>query len=340
MTESESRSEEPTLHRIAEARRHGVVAFSCDLQAGLTALAVCVALILGARTQLSGLLTFLRSSLSQVCSRGDLVEAGRVSLRAAIDALAVPLGVAMVVALVGGIAQTRGLFSSQAFRLEFARVLPYSRGRGQGLFWVEIGKTLGKVAVVIGLSWWTVRPTLEGLSHLGGVSAVKTLAVWTTLAGTLGLRLAVAAVALGVGDYLWQRYRHRRSMRMTPDEVRRELKEREGDPRLKSARERLRVEFLRQHAMDEVRRASLVVMDGESIAVALRYDPAEARAPVVVCKGERLLAAKIMQDARQANVPICLEQALATVLANVDIDDEIPESSHELVARLLATARP
>lgn len=339
MAEAESRSEEPTPHRITEARRHGAVAFSRDLQAGLTALAMCMALILAARTQLSGLLEFWRSSLAQVCSRGDLAEAGRVSLRAMLDVLGIPLGVALIVALVAGVAQTGGLFSPHAFRFDFARILPFSRGRGPGMFWMEMGRTLGKLAVVIGLSWWTVRPALDGLVHLAGVSAGRTLAVWTTLAGTLGLRLAVAAVAFGAGDYLWQRCRHRRSLRMTPEEVRRELREREGDPRLKSARERLRIEFLRQHAVDEVRRATLVIVDGDRVAVALRYDPVEAQAPVVVCKGERLLAARIMQDARQAKVPICFEQALASVLATVEVDDEIPESSHELVARLLATVR-
>lgn len=336
MAELENRNEEPTEHRLAEARRLGEVPFSRDLQSGLTALAICVALILAGPSSLARLLACLRDSLGQACSRSALAGAGRASLLTLTGVLQVPLGAAMVVALVSGVVLTRGHFSSSAFRFDIGRIRPSSRrGRGREV-WAEIAKALGTATIVVGLAWWTMRPTVAGLVHLAEAPAGRTLAVLSTLAQTLGLRLGVAVVVLGVVDQIWQRYQHRKSLRMSRDEVRREQREREGDPRLKNVREELRIKFLREQATEEVRRASLVVVDGEERAVALRYDPADARAPIVVCKGERVIAAKMVQLAREADVPIRSDPSLVELLARVDEDSEIPEASHEAVARLLA----
>ncbi len=336
MAEAESRSEDPTEHRLAEVRRRGVIPVSRELQSGLTVFAIVLALILAGRGGLGRLLAHLRTSLAEACSPGDLAGAGRASLHVLIDALAIPLGVAMAVGLVGGAVLTRGLFSPYACRFDLGRVLPFSRYRRGIEVAAEIGKALGKAAIVVALAWWTIHPTLAGLAHLGGAPAGKTLTVLSTVSEALGLRLGLAAVALGVADYLWQRHRHRQSLRMTRDEVKREQKEREGDPRLKNAREQLRIEFLQQQAIEEVRQATLVVVDGEEWAVALRYHPADGRAPVVVCKGERMLAIKMVQIARECDLPIGHDQALTAVLARVEEGDEIPEASHEAVARLLA----
>jgi flagellar biosynthesis protein FlhB len=338
MAEPENRTEVPTEHRLAEARKHGAIAVSRDLQSGLTAFAICVALLLGGRLWLAGLLAYVRSSLAQACSPADMARAGRSALHAALGFLEIPLGVAFAVALVGGTLQTRGLFSSYALRFDFGRILwPAQRRRDP--VWAEIATVLGKVAVVLALAWWTMRPVLGGLVHLVGASADRTLVVSGAVAKSLGLRLALAAVVLGVGDYLWRRHRHRQSLRMTRDEVRRELKDREGDPRLKSAREQLRAEFLGGFAMDEVRQASLVVVDGQRVAVALRYDHADLQAPVVVCKGVRIMASRIVRLAHEAGVPIRQDQALAMALTSAEEGDEIPEESHESVARLLAAVR-
>lgn len=336
MAEPESRNEEPTEHRLAEARRRGVIAGSRELQTGLTAFAIVLALVLGGRAALGSLLSYLRASLTHACVRGDLGGAGRASLHVLNDVLAIPLGVAMAVGLVGGVILTRGHFSPYAFRFDLGRVLPSSRRRRGTEAGTEIVKSLGKAIIVMALAWWTMQPNMAGLVHLGGSPTGRILAALSNLAEALGLRLGMAAVALGVADHFWQRYRHRRSLRMSHDEVKRERKEREGDPRLRNAREQWRAEFLQGLAIDEVGRASLLVVDGEDRAVALRYDPGDSRAPVVVCKGEHVLATKMVQIARRFDVPICRDQGLTADLARVDEGNEIPEASHEAVAGWLA----
>jgi type III secretion protein U len=176
------------------------------------------------------------------------------------------------------------------------------------------------------------------VAHLAGLSARSALALFGVLGARLGLRLATAAAVLGTADYLWQRHRHAKSLRMSREELKREHKESEGDPLHKAERQRLHREIMEQQTIDEVRRAKLVVVDGDRLAVALRYDPDQAGTPVVVAKGERLVAAMIREVAREAGVPVLGDGALAQALRGVEEGDEIPEATFEAAARLLALA--
>jgi flagellar biosynthesis protein FlhB len=329
-----AKTEEPTPRRLAEARRRGSIAVSRDLSSGLTGLAICVALVLGGRAWIGGLTAYLRLALGDATSGSSLAPAGRAALHAARDGLLLPLGVAMAAALAAGLMQTRGLFSSYPLRFDIRRALPSARrifgAAGETL------KNLLKALVVVVLAWWTLAPALSDLAHLAGASPGSAFAVFGLLGARLGLRLAVAAVVLGAEDYLWQRHRHAKSLRMSREEWKREYKESEGDPLHKAERQRLHREILQQQAINEVRRAHVVVIDGDRVAVALRYDPDGPGAPVVVAKGEQLVAAMIREMALQAGLPVLDDGALAQTLCEAEEGDEIPESAFEAVAQLLA----
>jgi len=331
-----AKTEEPTHQRLAEARRRGSIAVSRDLLSGLTGLALCAALVLGGRAWVGGLTAYLRLALGDAVSRPNLAPAGRAALRATEDGLLLPLGVAVVAALAVGLTQTGGLFSVYPLRFDMGRVLP-SAGRLLGAAGLgEMAKGLLNAMVVAALAWWTLSPALSDLAHLAGAPAGSALEVFGFFGERLGLRLAVAAAVLGAADYLWQRHRHAKSLRMSREEVKREHKESEGDPLHKAERQRLHREILEQQMIDDVRRANLVVVDRDRSAVALRYDPVEAGAPVVVGKGERLVAAMIRDVAREAGVPVFEDATLAQLLREVQQGSEIPESAFEAVARLLA----
>jgi flagellar biosynthesis protein len=69
--------------------------------------------------------------------------------------------------------------------------------------------------------------------------------------------------------------------------------------------------------------------------VALRYDADGAAAPVVVAKGERLVAERIKQVAREAGVPIFRNVGLARSLSELAEGGEIPAELYEAVAEIL-----
>ena len=104
---------------------------------------------------------------------------------------------------------------------------------------------------------------------------------------------------------------------MTREEVKREYKESEGDPSHRAERQRLHRELMEQRMVAEVRKADFVVVNPDHIAVALRYDRDGEAAPVVVARGERLLAERIKQVAREAGVPIFRDVTLARSLRDL-----------------------
>jgi flagellar biosynthetic protein FlhB len=125
-------------------------------------------------------------------------------------------------------------------------------------------------------------------------------------------------------------------MRMTKEELKEDYKQSEGDPYMKARQKQLRNERARRRMMQAVPGATVVVMNPTHFAVALKYDPGEAPAPLCVAKGVDSLALKIRAIAEEAGVPVIEDPPLARALyASVDIDETIPASHYEAVAKII-----
>ncbi|MBC8134107.1 MAG: EscU/YscU/HrcU family type III secretion system export apparatus switch protein [Deltaproteobacteria bacterium] len=263
--------------------------------------------------------------------------AGNVALQVFVSTLALPLFAAMGVAVLVGAIQTGGLFSWKAARPDFARLSPAAglkRVFGPRML-VEMAKGLLKVSIVLAVAVTSIGWAARELPRLAGARPGSVLAALGLVAERLGVRVALALVALGTMDWLLARRRHHRSLMMTRDEVKREYKESEGDPQHRSERQRLHRELSEQRMIDDVRKADFVVVNPDHIAVAVKYDREADAAPQVVAKGERLMAERIKQVAREAGVPIYRDIGLARALNDLPEGDEIPEVLYEAVAELL-----
>jgi type III secretion protein U len=333
---SDDATEEPTPRRVAEARRRGEVAFSRELTSAAGLVAALAVLTWDAPALLARFVATLRASLARAvaggAASGGLEEAGRLALRATGPVLAATVLAAVAV----GLAQTRGLVLAP-IRVDLGRVASGgSIGRVlSGRTLAEAAQGLLKVAIVVGVAALVLRPVTGALIALTGAPAARVLEALGRLAGRLGLRLGAASLALGAADALLVARRHRRGLRMTRDEVKREHRESEGDPAHRGERQRLHREILEQRMIDEVRKADFVVVNPDHIAVALRYDADGEAAPVVVAKGERLVAERIKQIAREAGVPIFRDVGLARSLVELSEGGEIPPELYEAVAEIL-----
>jgi flagellar biosynthesis protein FlhB len=330
-------TEQPTARRLAEARRRGQVAHSRELSSAIALLAVVAVVSWGAPAAVARLLSLFRFTL------GASLKAPAVSptvARAADVAFALalaPLLVALAVTVLAAALQTGGLWSWSAMTPEASRLSPLAGLRRvfSPRTLVEAGRGLLKLAVVAALVISGLATPLRQLPALVGAPPVRimgALGFWTR---ALGARVAVALLALALLDAVLVARRHRRALMMTRDEVKRELKETEGDPRHKAERQRLHRQLAEQRMLDDVRKAAFVVVNPEHIAVAVRYDREADEAPVVVAKGERLLAEQIKQAARDAGVPIYRDVSLARTLNGVAEGEEIPEALYQAVAEVL-----
>jgi type III secretion protein U len=127
---------------------------------------------------------------------------------------------------------------------------------------------------------------------------------------------------------------------MSKDDVKREYKESEGDPLIKSKRKALHQEMVMSGETQAVRKASVVVTNPTHIAVALRYESGETPLPVVVAKGENLVARRMVEIAREEGIPVMENVPLARELfETVGVDRYIPADLIEPVAEVLRWVR-
>jgi type III secretion protein U len=333
-------TEEPTPRRLAEARRRGEIAYSRELSSSVALVAVIVVLATGAPAAVATWVGLLRGALAAAVGDTASGAAPGAALAAAGPVAARLLGPALAAALLVGVglglAQTGGLVLAPV-RIDLSRLAQGGTWRRlfDGRAALAIAQSLLKVALVGVIAWLTVRPVVGALAGLAGAAPGRVLGLLGALTLRLAVRLALAALAFGVVDYLTLARRHRRSLRMTRDEIRREYKEAEGDPATRGERQRLHRELSEQRMIEDVRKADFVVVNPEHIAVALRYDADGDAAPVVVAKGERLVAERIKQIAREAGVPIFRDVSLARALAELGEGGEIPAELYEAVAEIL-----
>jgi len=150
------------------------------------------------------------------------------------------------------------------------------------------------------------------------------------------VKVAAFLFAVGVLDRFWQAHVFAKEQRMSKHDVKQEYKQTEGDPHIKGQRKQLAEELLMHGSIEDVKNADVVVVNPEHIAVALRYDDDdEEAAPRVMAKGQRVMAEKIKEVARQFGVPIMRNVPLAHALHDLDVGEEIPEDLYEAVAEVL-----
>lgn len=348
--DKQDKTEDATPRRRQEAREQGQVALSTEV---ISAAMLCAGL---------GVLVVAGGALAQTCggmlasSLDALGDAGRATLdpatttvlfgdsarTVAVAALAV-VAPMWLVALLSGYLQVGFQVSTKAVAFDPSKLDP-SKGFARLVSARTVVRTflaLLKVIVILatmGIMAWKELPELARLSGnelgpmLAGLGSVALRCVGAALA-------AIAAVALF--DLAWQRWQHDRELRMSKRELRDEARATEGDPHLKARIRAIQREMAQRRMMSDVPTATVVVTNPTHYAVALRYERDEdgkhGRAPVVVAKGVDLVAQRIKEVAREADVPLHENVALARALhAQCEIGDEVPEALFQAVAAVLA----
>lgn len=336
------RTEAPTPKRLREARQKGNVSKSQELvSVGVLLAAVLLLRALGPALW-DGLAAVMRDGLGNR-ETGDLTTGTafamyRESGVRVLMLLAPLLGLLAVAGVAFNVAQTGLLLSSSGIQPKLSRVNP---GAGlkrlfskDGL--VNLIKTLAKAGAVAIVVWLTMSSRLAEIASLSQVHVPEATARLARLAFDVAIRAAVVLFLLAIADYAWQRRRHLQQLRMTKEELKQEFRETEGDPHIKAAIRRRRQALLNR-MIAAVPKADVVVTNPTHYAVALKYDPVTMGAPMVVAKGERLLAQRIKEVARRSGVPILEEPPLARALfAAVPVGQYIPAHLFHAVAEVLA----
>jgi len=339
----QERTEQATPRRREDARKKGQVARSQEVAAAVALMAGVVAL----RVFGPWMLECIREAAEAAFSHPSVPEPTLAAMSArlaplgllCLKALAPLMACCCVAALGANLLQTGLVYSTQPLIPDFSRINPLAGAkrilslRGLG----EFVKSLLKLGALTAVAFYYLRshmPTLSGLSAAGGMQAAGMIGVmiWELL-----LRMGGALLIIAAADYLFQRKMFEQSIRMTKQEIKEEYRRTEGDPLIKSRLRRRQQELARGRMMDQVARATVVVTNPIHLAVALRYEPSESPAPVVVAKGQRLIAQRIKEEAARHHVPVVENVPLARALFKaVAIGQAIPADLYHAVAEIIA----
>ena len=341
------KTEEPTPKRLRDARKQGNIAFSSEVPAAAGFLVGTIVIGLWASrmaSEFGALYASMVATLPKLQAE-RLESVWQEPARQAASAflwMALPVIVAIVAASVALAAAQSG------FNLTFAKLTPslskISPGQTLKRWFSPTGapfdlvKSVAKLAVALGLGYAVLSQAMGGLLVLHRADLPSFYAVLALVARTFVLYAGLAFVGLGALDYFVQHRKWKKGLMMSKDEVKREYKEQEGDPIIKSQRKALHQELAMQAIAQETRTADAVVVNPTHLAVALRYDKDKMAAPRVTAKGGGAVAKRMLAIARKHEVPLVRDVPLAHALFAIEMGHYVPPDVYEAVAEVLLFA--
>ena len=202
---------------------------------------------------------------------------------------------------------------------------------------VELIKSIAKIGLITYISYNYLKDKWSVLFNLYDMPLLQALQLVAETVTDLGIRVALIYMIIALADFIYQKVKFSMDMRMSKQEIKEEYKQQEGDPQIKGKiRQRMR-EASQRRMMQNLPQADVVITNPTHYAVAIKYDPQVADAPLVIAKGEDFLAAKIKEVAKENHIEIVENKPLARMLyANVDVGQAVPPELYQAVAEVLA----
>ncbi len=336
------KSQDATPFRRQQAREQGEVARSHDLASALLLIgALALLLYLG-----SSIVTFLGELTQRQLASPTFLAADRDTAVAQWNELMLGLGrvtlpifgLLLLIAIAVNLGQIGFLFLPQKLAFDLSRVDPLKGASRLFSMTNAIRLAFGvfKILVVGVVALWSLSSQREAILSLSGLEVPQIALFLTEISLWTCLKIGVALLVLAILDFAYQRWKHEQDLRMTPQEVREEMKTLQGDPQILARRRAIQRQLVLNRLSSAVPRADVVVTNPTELAIALKYDLETMAAPVVVAKGAGIVAQRIRRLALENGIPIVERKELARVLyKQVEINHAIPAEQYAAMAEVL-----
>ena len=339
----DSKTEEPTEKKIRDAVEKGNIPLSKEVSVFSGFLGLLIILGFSIENQAAKLATMLGRLLDgtgdiRIENETDFTQLSQAVGIGMAQFLVAPVAILLLFGLAASWFQHPPQISFERLKPDLSKLSPlkgFNRMLGaQG--WVEFLKAIAKfviIAVVIGILLSNERQMLVNMMFTDPSLLPEELLRITI---RLISGICVAIITLVALDVIWVRGHWRRNLRMSRKELKDEFKETEGDPAVKSRMRSLARDRARNRMMASVPEATVVIANPTHYAVALRYHHHEDKTPVVIAKGQDLIALKIRQIAEENEIPVVEDVQLARALyAESEVDMQIPPQFFRVVAEVL-----
>lgn len=341
--DEDQKTEAPTSKKLAEARDSGQLPVSREV--GNWFLFFGILLVLGIMAPVLGenllrnLRVFIEMPHAFAIGGTGLQKVLANMFMSLLFPLLLTFAILMTTAIVGTLSQTGFFASSKPLEFNFGKLNPIKGLKSilSKASLVELGKGILKIVVVGYVAYGMLLPYVDGIDGLIGRDLAGFGDSLREEAFNLLLALMVIVAVIAIVDLLYRRYEYFKSLRMTKQEVKDEMKQSEGDPMIKIRIRQIRMEKARKRMIAAVPKADVVLTNPTHYAVALKYDTAKMNAPTVVAKGADLIAMRIRDVAEKNGVPLVANPPLArAIFQTVEVDQEIAPEHYRAVAEVIS----
>ena len=336
-----SKTEQATPKRKQEARERGQIARSVELNSAIILLTALITIryvgpyLLNSMGKLT---VFTYENLSADFGMENVYSYTIFYMMEIFKMVAPILMMMLIVVLIVNYMQVGVLFTIQPLTPKLSKISPIAGF--QRLFsrrsLIEFVKSMLKLTVIAWLGYEGVKSALPQLIPAMDMQGAEAIKFVGELTSNILTRIIIALLVIAALDFLYQRWEYGESLKMSKQEIKDEFRQAEGDPMIKARIRQIQREMARRRMFESIPKATVVITNPTHVAVALEYKDG-MQSPVVLAKGERVIAEKIKEVARKHNVPIVENPPLArTLLKQCPVGAPISPDLFEAVAEVLA----
>ena len=335
------KTEQPTSKRLRDAREKGDIAKSQEIPSAAIVLAVIAYFIVNSDsvfTKLIDCCNYTFTTATSIPYDKALPLIGAVVVDTSVAIVSPLVAIAILVSFVSMIFQTGFLVAPKGAMPKMENLSP-SRWFKQVFSMRNAFDFVKNILKVLVLCFAVYSSSKNNIAEVFKIPQSDIGAAWTLSAALLkdlALYSVGAFAFIAVLDFLYVKYKYTKDHMMSPQEVKQEYKEMEGDPYIKQKRKQLHMEMANMSAVANTRKAKVLVVNPTHYAVAIDYVKGVTPLPIIVAKGQGDLARRMIEAAREENIPIMRQPALARALfAQGDEDQFVPDDLLVPVAEIL-----
>ncbi|RAP76245.1 flagellar biosynthesis protein FlhB [Paenibacillus montanisoli] len=340
---SQEKTERATPKKRQEARQKGQTAKSQEVPAALILFFVFLSfMMLGGyyKTRLLRLFgSLFEQKLLMEVTADNVITLFADLMMQGFMLLAPIFAIAFLIAVLGNYAQIGFLFTGEPLKMKLSKLDPI-KGFKQIFSMhavVEFIKNILKLLLIGFIVYSVLWRELDVIMQLASVSIGDIFTYIASVTIKLGLEIGAILAVLAILDYMYKRYEHEKSLRMSKQDIKDEFKKAEGDPLIKGKIKERQRRMALQRMMQDVPKADVVITNPTHFAIALQYDGAKMEAPKVIAKGMDFVALRMKDVAKEHGVIMMENRPLARALYDrTEIGDTVPSDLFQAVAEVLA----
>ncbi len=337
------KTEEPSQHRIDEARKKGDVASSKELNSVLILAGAFTVLVLSSIYIFEKLSDYIEWLYGLEVTKAYTEQLGKRVFEETFVTIGKCIAPVFITsAILGFLAQVMQvgfLYAPDALQLKFDRINPQN-----GLKRIfskkaiaEVVKGLFKFSVVLGITYFIISQNITNFIGFLHTEAAEAFGYGKIFAFKLAASILIGLLIVAIMDFAWEKYSYKEKLRMTKQQVKEESKEKDGNPEIKQKIRSIQREMAQKRMIADIPTADVIITNPTHISIVIKYDGMTMIAPQVIGKGQDHLAMRIREIAKEHDIPIVENVPLARALfKTVKVGQGVPRSLYKAVAEILA----